>query len=112
MPASAPSASADASSGVSVAPPMAATRIRSSSGAAATKVEAGVGSADTAAFRSVLLATATLPVAEFLWLGRLHRRVVDAFLVLQIADDAVAVSRVDRRLLLVLEGVGRTVDDA
>src|SRR5215208_6581681 len=114
MPASEPSASADASSGVSMAKPMASTRISSSSSssAAAARVDATGGSADAAAFRSVLLATATLPVAELLGLGRLHCRVVDAFLILQIADDAVAVGRVDRRLLLVLEVVGRTVDDA
>src|SRR5215218_9788623 len=112
MPTSEPSASADARSGVSMAKPMASTRISSSSGAAAASVEAPVGSADAAAFRSVLLATATLPVAQLLGFDRLHRRIVDAFLVLQIADDAVAVRRVDRRLLLVLEVVGRAVDDA
>ena len=42
--------------------------------------------ADTAAFRSVLLATATLPVAQLLGFDRFHRRIVDAFLVLQIAE--------------------------
>src|SRR3954470_5060905 len=112
MPASEPSASADASSGVSMAKPMASTRMSSSSGAAAARVEAVVGSADATAFRSVLLATATLPVAQLLGFDRFHRRIVDAFLVLEIADDGVAVGRVDRRGLLVLEVVGRAVDDA